>query len=219
MEMQSFKKKIPNLITGFRILLLIPILVVMLVPQLTTHFLWSGKIAGSNIFLEINLGYIIAFVLFLIASISDFLDGYLARKWNVVSTFGKIFDPIADKILINSIMIVLVAQYKILIVLVVLMIVRDIVVDAFRIYAVSNKIDVAADFFGKLKTVLQMLAICFVLVISSQNTSSLFPNSDWWFYAVQNIFFYGATIASLYSMFNYSKKIFKPNNSTELIGQ
>ncbi len=205
MEMQSFKKNLPNIITGFRILLLIPILVVMLIPQLTNI---SWVINKSNPHLEINLGYVIALVLFFIASISDFLDGYLARKWNVVSTFGKIFDPIADKILINSIMIVLVAQHKILILLVILMIVRDIIVDAFRMYATSNHIDVAADIFGKIKTVCQMLAISFVLLISCEN-NSLFPEgSNWYYYGIQNLFFYIATACSLYSLFNYGKKIF-----------
>ncbi len=206
--MQSFKRKIPNLITGFRIALVIPILVMMLVPQLTSHILWSGSIDGSNVTLEINLGYVIALALFVIASLSDFLDGYLARKWKVVSTFGKIFDPIADKILINSIMIVLVAQNKVIIVLVILMVIRDIIIDAFRIYAVSNKIDVAADIFGKLKTVFQMFAIIFVLLISSQNTSLFAAVKDWWYYGIQNLLFYVATIFSLYSLGNYSKKIF-----------
>ncbi len=213
----AFIEAVPGIILH---IILIPILVMMLVPSLTTNILWTGCINGSQPCIQINLGYVIALVLFLVASFSDFLDGYLARKWNVVSTFGKIFDPIADKILINTIMIVLVANHQVFIIPVILMIVRDIIVDAFRMYAISNKIDVAADIFGKIKTVVQMAAIIFVLLLSV-TPASLFPatSDSWYYWGVQNLLFYIATICSMYSLVNYALKIFKHPSSKEAINK
>ncbi len=206
--MPNFKKKLPNIITALRILFVIPIIVIMLIPSLDTA-LWETSIAdGVNI--RIRLNYVITLVLFVVAALSDFLDGYLARKWEVVSTFGKILDPIADKLLINTIMIVLTVHHQVLIILVLVMIMRDIIIDAMRMHAIKNNIDVAADIFGKMKTVCQMLAIAFVLLISS-NAMSIFPHAtNWWYYGIQNLGFYLATLFSVGSLINYAYKIFQP---------
>ncbi len=209
--MPNFKKNLPNIITAIRIFLVVPILVIMLIPSLDKT-LWEKEI-DTGIIIQIRLNYLISLVLFVIAALSDFLDGYLARKWEVVSTFGKILDPIADKLLINTIMIVLTLQHQVLIVLVLIMIMRDIIVDALRMHAIKNNIDVAADIYGKMKTVFQMFAICFVLLISS-NATIIFPTSScWWYYGVQNLGFYLATMFSVGSLINYAYKIFKPQKT------
>lgn len=120
---------------------------------------------------NISLIYLIAFVLFVIASVSDYFDGYLARKYNLVSNFGKFMDPIADKMLVNSLLIVLLVnlnhspnQMTIPLIAVIIMIARDLVVDGLRLVASERKIVLAANIFGKLKTVFQMVAISVVLL-------------------------------------------------------
>ena len=126
----------------------------------------------------INLVFLIIFVFFLIASYTDHLDGYLARKNNQVTDLGKFLDPVADKLLINSLVIFLVAPevfapyiplecrpaINFNIWCAILLVARDIVVDALRFIAASKGKVIAANIFGKLKTVLEMVAICAVLL-------------------------------------------------------
>ncbi len=121
---------------------------------------------------DVNLIYILAAILFLIASFSDFLDGYIARKYHLITDFGKFMDPVADKVLIDaSLLFLMVApawagpsQMTIAPVLVILFIARDLIVDAMRLVASNKKIVVAANIFGKLKTVAQMIAVTFVFL-------------------------------------------------------
>ena len=122
----------------------------------------------------INLIFLIIFVFFLIASFTDFLDGYLARKNNQVTDLGKFLDPVADKLLINSMVIFLVApsvfapytinQLDFNVWCAIILIARDIVVDALRFIAARKKIVIAANIFGKMKTVMEMVAISLVLL-------------------------------------------------------
>lgn len=155
--------KLPNYITIARMIMVIFILFVLLMP-------WN-KFFVVPLIGNISLIYLIAFVLFVIASISDYFDGYLARKYRLVSNFGKFMDPIADKMLVNSLLIVLLvksahspSQMTIPLLAVIIMIARDLVVDGLRLVASERKIVLAANIFGKLKTVAQMIAISVVLL-------------------------------------------------------
>lgn len=155
--------KLPNYITIARMIMVIFILFVLLMP-------WN-KFFVVPLIGNISLIYLIAFVLFVIASISDYFDGYLARKYRLVSNFGKFMDPIADKMLVNSLLIVLLvksahspSQITIPLLAVIIMIARDLVVDGLRLVASERKIVLAANIFGKLKTVAQMIAISVVLL-------------------------------------------------------
>lgn len=123
----------------------------------------------------INLVFLIIFIFFVIASYTDHLDGYLARKNNQVTDLGKFLDPVADKLLINSMVIFLIApslfaRYAPNQIITfnmwcaILLIVRDIVVDALRFIAAQKKIVIAANIFGKMKTVFEMIAIGVVLL-------------------------------------------------------
>ena len=154
------KKKInlPNKITIFRILVVIAIIVLALLPtgpQFT--FLWSTHDYRS----------IAILVLFIVGSFSDFLDGYLARKNNLVTTFGKFMDPIADKLLVNTLFIILACTGHFHFIIPVIMVSRDIVVDAIRLIAVQQGTVIAASKLGKLKTVTQMIALILVLSMPS----------------------------------------------------
>lgn len=143
---------LPNKLTIFRIIL-VPIMV--LIP----FFNMQGE------FLEIPITYLIIELIFIIASITDKLDGTIARKKNLVTTFGKFLDPIADKILVLAALIMLVDFGKIPAWIPIIILFREFVVSGYRLIASQNGGEViAASIWGKLKTVTQMIAIilCFI---------------------------------------------------------
>ena len=192
---------LPNKITTLRMVLVIFIATLLLLP-----IEWFPVITGINV----SLNFLIAWILFIVASISDFLDGYIARKYNMVTDYGKFMDPIADKLLVDSTLIILMVNGPITIlpVCVVLMIARDIVVDAIRLNAMRKNEVVAANIFGKLKTVLQMVSLIFVLV-NDFGLSSLLGLPDGLY--IGQIMIYLATLASLLSGVIYviqNRKVF-----------
>ena len=144
---------LPNKITMARIILSIMLLVMLLLPwhQFGVEF---PVYQVANI--SVNIKYIIAGVIFLIASTSDFLDGYLARKNNMVTDFGKVMDAIADKLLVNGLLIILAYDRVISIIIPVVIISRDIVVDSCKMISGQNGKVVAASILGKLKTICMM---------------------------------------------------------------
>lgn len=107
---------------------------------------------------------IIVVVLFILASITDLLDGMIARKYNMITSFGKFIDPIADKMLVNSLLILYAYHGFIPVLAVVMMIWRDTIVDGLRMSASSRGKVVAAGMMGKIKTVLQMIALVLVML-------------------------------------------------------
>lgn len=142
------RAKIPNYLTFLRVTL-IPIFVLLM---LNNKNLWA-------------LG------VFIIASLTDYLDGYFARKWNLVSDFGKLMDPIADKILVMAALVMLVAERDFINAapwvpawIVVLILAREIWVNGIRNIAASRGVVMAAGQAGKIKSFLQMVAICLLLL-------------------------------------------------------
>lgn len=152
---------LPNKITTFRMACVFIIVFLLLFP-------WAKcGVIMPEIFNGVTLDYFISFFIFIIASFSDFLDGHIARKYNLVTTYGKFMDPIADKLLVDSLLIILACsnmETKIPLIVVVVMIARDLVVDAVKLIASSKNKIVAANIWGKLKTVAQMVALSFVLL-------------------------------------------------------
>ena len=164
---------LPTKITFSRIiatvLLIIALFVMSLINFIAPTFLQTDGRYG------INLVFLIIFIFFVIASYTDHLDGHLARKNNQITNLGKFLDPVADKLLINSMVIFLIApsifaRYAPQQVITfnmwcaIILIVRDIVVDALRFIAAQKNVVIAANIFGKMKTVFEMLAISFVLL-------------------------------------------------------
>lgn len=111
----------------------------------------------------IPFGKVIALGLFIVASLTDFLDGYIARKHNLITDFGKFADPVADKLLVCSALICLLGLQKINVYVVLIIISRDFVISGFRLIAASKGVVIAADWFGKVKTALQMVMIPFII--------------------------------------------------------
>lgn len=138
---------LPNKLTVFRIIL-VPIMVI--IPFLNIQ----GKLLG------IPISWIIIDTIFIIASITDKLDGSIARKKNLVTNFGKFLDPIADKILVVSALIILIGLGKLPTWIPIIIIIREFAVSGYRLIAVeSNGEVIAANKWGKIKTVTQMFAI------------------------------------------------------------
>lgn len=150
---------LPNKITLFRLGCVVLIVALLLLP-------FESWLPYQIPVLNISVTYLIVFILFALASFSDFLDGYIARKYNLVTNFGKFMDPIADKLLVNSLFIILVnhGPIQIPVIIPVIMVARDIVVDVMRLLAVEQGKVVAANIFGKIKTISQMVALIFVLL-------------------------------------------------------
>lgn len=150
------KLNLANKLTIFRIIL-VP--VIMLIPIIDR--LWG--ISGA--FLGISTAFWIMNIIFIIASITDKLDGHIARSRNEVTTFGKFLDPLADKILVISALIILVEYGKIPSWIPIIVLAREFIVSGYRLIAVEKggKV-IAASMWGKLKTVTQMIAIicCFL---------------------------------------------------------
>ena len=152
---------LPNKLTVLRI---------VLVPIVCTAWLFPYEQFGIEIgyitFMGISVSYInlIVLALFCIASFTDFLDGQIARRKNLVTTFGKFADPIADKLLVNMMLILLAYERMLPVVPVILMILRDIIVDGCRMIASQRGVVVSAGILGKMKTVLQMITIIVVLI-------------------------------------------------------
>ena len=161
-EEKPLKKKInlPNKITICRMIIVIAIIVLALLPRPDS---WVFDIFG----IKHDYRSISILVLFIVGSVSDWLDGYLARKHNLVTTFGKFMDPIADKLLVNTLFIIASAGGLIHFIVPIIMIARDTVVDAIRMIAVGEGKVIAASKLGKLKTVTQMIALIAILAFTT----------------------------------------------------
>ena len=155
------KMNLPNKLTMLRIILSF---IVITLVGMDTHifgFNWPTYLIGGRIVLKLN--YIIAGVLFVIASLTDMLDGKIARKYNLVTDFGKTMDAIADKVLVNGLLIVLAYNHNISLIVPVIIITRDIFVDSIKMVSGSKGKVVAASKAGKIKTACMMVGITLVL--------------------------------------------------------
>ena len=180
---------LPNKITTFRMVCVIFIAILLLLPSE-----WFMVIP----FINVSLNFLIGWILFIVASLSDMIDGHIARKYNMVTDYGKFMDPIADKLLVNSVLIILTCYgpIRIPVICVLIMISRDIIVDAVRLNAVRKNVVIAANIWGKLKTVFQMIGIIFVLINDlGLDTLLNIPNNLY----IGQVILYVATVVSLIS--------------------
>ena len=150
-------KNFPNKLTLLRIVISVITLVIMLFPWNMVNISFKRFLVNNTIIIDIKM--IIVGVLFVIASITDFLDGYLARKYNLVSDFGKVMDAIADKILINGLLIILASDGYLHPVIPVVIILRDTIVNTLKMIAGNNESAVGAIKTGKFKTAFLMIGL------------------------------------------------------------
>ena len=128
----------------FRVIL-IPFFVIFMLVDITSYDKW------------------IALAIFIIASLTDLLDGKIARKYNLVTNFGKFMDPLADKLLVCSALICLVELNRIPAWIVIVIIAREFIISGFRLIASDNGVVIAASYWGKFKTTFQMVMICLMI--------------------------------------------------------
>ena len=132
---------LPNKLTIFRVILVIPFVALML----NGYDLWAVAV-------------------FIIASLTDLLDGRIARKYNLITDFGKFMDPLADKLLVCAAMICLVEMGRLPAWMVIVIISREFIISGFRLVASDNGVVIAASYWGKFKTTFQMLMIIVLIL-------------------------------------------------------
>lgn len=138
---------LPNKITLFRVFMIPVFVLLLMIPQIPYY-------------------NFIALCIFAIASFSDYLDGHLARKYNLVTTFGKFMDPLADKILVCTALIMLIEFDKIPAIIVAVIMARDFIINGVRLIASDKGVVIAAGWLGKIKTVVQMI-MCMLLLFTA----------------------------------------------------
>lgn len=154
------KMNLPNKLTLFRVVL-IPFFVALLLTQsYNSSFKW------------------IALAIFIIASLTDLLDGKIARKYNLVTNFGKFMDPLADKLLVCSAMICLIELKEIPSWVVIIIIAREFIISGFRLVASDNGVVIAASYWGKFKTTFQMVMV--ILMIANIPQLSILTAAVMW---------------------------------------
>ena len=137
--------------TIFRVILIVPFIILLLGGQAG----WFG----DNTFVT----DMIALAIFIIASLTDLIDGKIARKYNLITDFGKFMDPLADKLLVCSAMIALIEMNRIPSWVVIIIIAREFIISGFRLIASDNGVVIAASYWGKFKTTFQMVMICLMI--------------------------------------------------------
>ncbi len=152
---------LPNKLTIGRIITAIIILVMLMVPWYNLGIEFPSFVIAGKI--VVDLKYIIAGVLFIAAALTDFLDGHIARSRNLVTDFGKVMDAIADKVLVNGLLIMLAYDGFINICIPVIIITRDVFVDAFKMASGNKGKVVAASFTGKAKTMCMMIGMALTM--------------------------------------------------------
>ena len=174
---------LPNKLTMFRVIL-IPFFIVFLLVPITAYDKW------------------IALAIFIVASLTDLLDGKIARKYNLVTNFGKFMDPLADKLLVCSALICLIELNKIPAWMVIIIIAREFIISGFRLVASDNGVVIAASYWGKFKTTFQMVAVC--LLIADIEALSLVTQIILWIAVI-------LTVVSLIDYLIKNKDVMKEN--------
>ncbi|WP_022935180.1 CDP-diacylglycerol--glycerol-3-phosphate 3-phosphatidyltransferase [Mesomycoplasma moatsii] len=194
---------LPNKLTILRIVLVIPLIILFCL------FIWYASFVEDLLsFKDVDIHtksqyflYAIGIV-FILSMITDFIDGRLARKNNQITTFGKLFDPLADKIIISTILIFLSFLSYTYLILVVIFIMRDLIVDGFRNLSASNNLKVEASIYGKLKTIFQSIAIPMILFLIPIINANV-----WWHLFLLNLPMIIAVLMSLFSGWMYFRQV------------
>ena len=169
---------LPNKLTCFRVVLIPFFVFFMMAP-----------------FFE-GYGNYIALVIFIVASLTDLLDGKIARKYHLVTNFGKFMDPLADKLLVCSAMICLIQTGQLAAWIVIIIISREFIISGFRLVAADNGVVIAASYWGKFKTTFQMLMVI-ALILNLPYT---------WFQALGTVLIYVSLALTIISLIDYIVK-------------
>ncbi len=168
---------VPNKITICRILLAILLLVLMIFPLNRIGLTFPEITINENFIIDSK--YLLCGVIFLIASLTDFLDGHLARKYNLVTDLGKVMDAIADKVLVNGVLILLAVEGYISVIVPVIIVSRDIIVDSIKMVAGEKNGAVGASMAGKIKTACMMTGITLLFFYNLPFSLFNFYPAEW----------------------------------------
>ena len=163
---------LPNKLTVFRMILIVPFVILLLGGH--AGWGWFDAAFGG---IEAYTDYI-ALVIFVIASLTDMLDGKIARKCNLVTNFGKFMDPLADKLLVCAAMICLIDMDRIPAWIVIVIISREFIISGFRLVASDNHVVIAASYWGKFKTTFQMIMV--ILMIANIQALNILTQIVMW---------------------------------------
>lgn len=180
------KMNLPNKLTIFRMILIIPFVVILLGGE-------AGWFGANRLIPDC-----IALVIFIVASLTDLIDGKIARKYNLVTNFGKFMDPLADKLLVSAALIALVDMGRIPAWVVIIIISREFIISGFRLIASDNNVVIAASYWGKFKTTFQMIMVCLMIV----NLGALIP----WVQILTDIIMWIALALTVISLLDYLVK-------------
>ena len=189
-KFKSFKQDVltlPNLLTSIRILL-VPVVIILL---------WLGT----------PMMRFLSWVFYTVASVTDFFDGYLARKYGTISITGKLLDPLADKFIVNLTLVLLAAMGEISPWPVIIILAREFYIFGIRSLALEHALVVAAGRSGKIKTVLQMFSLPFFMI--NQATLLEITGIEWDPSGVGNFLVWSSIFFSVVSAFNYTREVKK----------
>ncbi len=187
-RLRNFKQDIltiPNLLTSIRIIL-VPVVLIFIWLDTPLMRLWS-------------------WIFYTVATVTDFFDGYLARKSGKVSVSGKLLDPLADKFIVNLTLVLLVSMQEISPWPVIIILGREFYIFGIRSLAMEHDLVIAADIWGKTKTMLQMFALPFFMI--NQNTLKSLVNIDWDPSGVGYFLICSSIVFSLISAFTYTREV------------
>ncbi len=174
---------LPNKLTVFRVILIVPFVVALL----GGYAGWFGE--------NLLIPEIAALAIFIIASLTDLIDGKIARKYNLITNFGKFMDPLADKLLVSAALIALVSMGRIPAWVVIIIISREFIISGFRLVAADNRVVIAASYWGKFKTTFQMVMVCLMIV----DLSRFWP----WISLVTDVVMWIALLLTVISLVDY----------------
>ena len=187
-RLRNFKQDvltIPNLLTSIRIIL-VPVVLLFIWLNTPAMRLWS-------------------WIFYTIATVTDFFDGYLARKSGAVSVSGKLLDPLADKFIVNLTLVLLVSMQEISPWPVIIILAREFYIFGIRSLAMEHDLVIAADIWGKTKTMLQMFALPFFMI--NRDVLLALVNIDWDPSGVGYFLIWSSIVFSLISAFTYTREV------------
>lgn len=190
------KMNLPNKLTVFRVILILPFVVLLLGGY--HEWRWFTAIFGQI------MEYVdyMALAIFIIASLTDLADGKIARKYGLVTNFGKFMDPLADKLLVCAALIALTEMGRIPSWIVIVIISREFIISGFRLIASDNHVVIAASYWGKFKTTFQMVMICLMIV----NNGYFLPHNQRELVLATNIVMWIALALTVISLIDYLLK-------------